>query len=211
MERRIQVVIGEAEPDPGWLRFILEGEGFDVVGVASSDEELDRVLRGARPSVIVVDAGISALAAASAKRRATEAALVAVWPEGVLAPIADACVPPAAVIEHLGEAVRGAASTVQPPEPPVDPAEELGRAIRAWRATEPVTAPVGLPRTSEPPAPPIRRRGRGVLVLAATWILILTVLATIAISVPTAMRGGRGADRPSRPTPAVTVRPAAHP
>jgi CheY-like chemotaxis protein len=210
MERRIQVVVGEAEPDAGWLRFVLEGEGFDVVGAASSDDELDRVLRGARPSVIVVDAGISALAAARALRRATEAALIVVWPEGVVAPLAEECVRPAAVVDRLGEAVRWAAGTVATREPPVDVAEELGRAIRAWRREEPLTAPVGPPCSFEPVEGPRRRRGRGVLVLAATWILILTVLATLAVSVPKVMRE-RDPDRPSEPRPTVVVRPPAGP
>lgn len=211
MERRIQVVVGEAEPDPGWLRFVLEGEGFDVVGVAANDEELDRVIRGSRPSVIVIDGEISAPAALRAKERAEDAALVVVWPEGVVAAIADECVRPAAVVDRLGEAVRRAAKTVPMPEPAVDVAEELGQAIRAWRAAEPLTAPVSLPGVSEPVEQPVRRKGRGVLVLAATWLLILTVLATIAISVPNAMRDRRGPDRPSTPTPTATVRPSAVP
>jgi hypothetical protein len=206
MQRRIQVVVAEAEPDHGWLRFVLEGEGFDVVGVASNDGELDRVLRGARPSVIVLDAGISVLAARRAKRRAAEAALVVVWPDGVLAPIADACVRPGDVIDRLGEVVRAAAGAVRGPEPAIDPAEELALAIRAWRDAEPITAPVGLPRRPPASAASPRRRGRGILVLAATWILILTILATIAISVPKAI-GGRDADPPPRRTAAVTTRP----
>ena len=65
-ERRVQVVLGEAERT-GILRFVLEGEGFDIVGMASTDEELERVLLGARPSVIVLDGGISVAAALEAR------------------------------------------------------------------------------------------------------------------------------------------------
>ncbi len=50
-ERRVQVVLGEAERADGLLRFVLEAEGFDLVGMASNEEELSRVLRGAKPSV----------------------------------------------------------------------------------------------------------------------------------------------------------------
>jgi CheY-like chemotaxis protein len=203
MDRRIQVVVGEAEPDAGWLRFVLEGEGFDMVGVASNDDELDRVLRGARPSVIVVDAGISALAATRARRRAPEAALLVVWPDCALASIADACVRPSEVLERLGDAVRTVAPTASAADPRIDVAEELGRAIRAWRASEPLSAPVRLPRVDEPAVEEAPRlKGRSVLVLAATWILILTVLATLAVGVPRAIRG-RVVDE--RPTPSVTV------
>ena len=43
-ERRVQVVLGEAERADGLLRFVLEAEGFDLIGMASNDEELARVL-----------------------------------------------------------------------------------------------------------------------------------------------------------------------
>jgi len=77
-QRRVQVVLGEAERADGLLRFVLEGEGFDVVGLASSDEELERVLHGARPSVVVLDGGISAAAALRARECLEDAALVVV-------------------------------------------------------------------------------------------------------------------------------------
>jgi chemotaxis response regulator CheB len=186
MDRRIQVVLGEAEPDAGFLRFVLEGEGFDLVGLASSDEELDRVMEGARPSVIVLDAGISAMAALRAKERMPGATIVTVWPDDVAAPLADERVAPFEVVDSLGAAVRQAATRAQIPEPTVDVAVVLGNAIREWRTAKPTPKPVSLPRSVEPDESP-RRTGRKVLVLAATWILILTALATIATAIPKAL------------------------
>ena len=71
-QRRVQVVLGEAERTDGLLRFVLEAEGFDIVGLASDDHELVRVLRGARPAVVVLDGGISAAAAVEARNAPTE-------------------------------------------------------------------------------------------------------------------------------------------
>src|SRR4026208_277588 len=82
---RVQVVLGEAERTDGLLRFVLEAEGFDIVGLAPGDGELARVLRGARPTVVVLDGGISVAAALEAKQRSNGAALVVVWPDGASA------------------------------------------------------------------------------------------------------------------------------
>jgi hypothetical protein len=191
MDERIQVVLGEAEPDSDFLRFVLEGEGFDLIGLATSDEELEVVLEGAQPSVIVLDGAISATAALEAKERAPGSSLVVVWPEGVASVLADERVEPGEVVDELGAAVRRAAERARVPEPPTDVVEELGAAIREWRATESILAPVGLPDQEEPEEP-VRKSRRGTMVLALTWILILTVLATIAVGVPNAVDIIRG-------------------
>lgn len=198
-ERRVQVVLGEAERTDGLLRFVLEAEGFDMVGLASNDEELSRVLRGARPSVVVLDGGISATAALEARERADGAALVVVWPEGVSAVLAEERVEPSMAIEDLGNAVRRAADRVQRKAEP----------IRIPEAADP--DPVALDATSveewKPGRSPVRRRGRRaqVLVAAATWLLVITALTAIATAVPNAIElfSGRGRERPTitpRPT-----------
>ena len=46
----------------GFLRFVLESEGYDVVAQASSAAELARVLAVHRPDVVVLDDGIGATA-----------------------------------------------------------------------------------------------------------------------------------------------------
>ena len=177
-QRRVQVVLGEAERADGLLRFVLEAEGFDLVGMASSDEELARVLRGAHPSVVVLDGGISAAAALDARERVGDAALVVVWPDGVSAVIAEERVEPSMVIEELGDAVRRAADRILTPiEPVVVPEAE---------ADEPVVIVDAVLPDPSPPPPTRRRRGRRMqtLIAAATWFLVLTSLAAIATAVP---------------------------
>jgi hypothetical protein len=197
--RRVQVVLGEAERTDGLLRFVLEAEGFDIVGLASDDGELARVLRGARPAVVVLDGGISVGAALEARQRSGGAALVVVWPDGVSAVIAEERVDPDEAIADLGDAVRRAVHQAElageperrealiriPDTPDVAPTIERGR-----------VTPLRNDRTT-----PTRSRGRRahVLVAAATWMLILTALTTIAIAVPNALGlfPGRGGGRPS--------------
>jgi hypothetical protein len=179
---RVQVVLGEAERTDGLLRFVLEGEGFDIVGLASDDQELARVLRGARPTVIVLDGGISAAAALDARRSSPGASLVVVWPDGVSAVLAEERVDPHLVIPDLGEAVRKAAHRAEPIEPLIRVPESLHIATTPRR-------PIPPPVRSEPAKPKparVARRGSRLLVAAATWMLVLTALGTIAIAVPKA-------------------------
>lgn len=203
-ERRVQVVLGEAERT-GILRFVLEGEGFDIVGMASTDEELERVLLGARPSVIVLDGGISVAAALEAREHASGASLVVVWPAGVTAVLAEERVDPHLVMEDLGAAVRRASRGAEDRDVPIRIPEflEVAPPLEALRVV-PARSNEG-----EPPEParPGRTRGR-VLVAAATWILVLTALTTIAVAVPNAL-DLFDQDRASRrsPSPAQTQRP----
>jgi hypothetical protein len=194
---RVQVVLGEAERTDGLLRFVLEAEGFDIVGLASDDDELVRVLRGARPAVVVLDGGISVAAALEARQRSHGAALVVVWPDGVSAVIAEERVDPYEAIADLGDAVRRAVhrseldEETEPREDPIripdtpDVAPTMERGLSPLRSER---------RT------PARSRGRRqILIAAATWMLILTALTTIAIAVPNALGlfPGRGGGRPS--------------
>jgi hypothetical protein len=196
-QRRLQVVLGEAERDDGLLRFVLEAEGFDLVGLASSDEELARVLRGARPSVVVLDGGISATAALDARKQADGAALVVVWPEGVSAVLAEERVEPHMAIEDLGDAVRRAVDRTRPRQEPIRIPEAAGPMPLASDAS------VAEERIQ---APPRRRTGRRaqVVVAAATWMLVITALTAIATAVPNALDlfSGPEGERPS-PTPPV--------
>jgi hypothetical protein len=105
----VRVVVGEAAPaGAGTLRSILESEGFEVVGQASSAEQLQPVLAAADPQVIVFDAYTSATTVLSARDWAPRAGIVVVWPPSVLAPGADQQVEPARVASDLGDAVRRA-------------------------------------------------------------------------------------------------------
>ena len=194
---RVQVVLGEAERTDGLLRFVLEAEGFDIIGLASDDEELGRVLRGARPAVVVLDGGISVAAAIDARRRSRGAALVVVWPDGVSAVIAEERVDPYEAIADLGDAVRRALRRTELDEE-LERREALIR-IPAAPDVAPTVVRPGLPQRQDRPDPATRGRATHVLVAAATWMLILTALTTIALAVPNALGlfPGRGGGRPS--------------
>ena len=177
-QRRVQVVLGEAERTDGLLRFVLEAEGFDLVGLASNEEELTRVLRGAQPAVVVLDGGISAVAALDARKSSGGAALVVVWPDGVSSVIAEERVEPNMAIEDLGNAVRRAAERMRQ-------REEL---IRVPEAAElaPIDPTEVVTDDWLQPLTPARRRGRRaqLIVATATWLLIITALTAIASAVP---------------------------
>jgi hypothetical protein len=198
-QRRVQVVLGEAERTDGLLRFILEAEGFDIVGLASDDQELARVLRGARPAVVVLDGGITVAAAVETRQRSRGAALVVVWPEGVSAVIAEERVDPYEAIADLGDAVRRAVHQAELGDetPPRETTIRIPDAVDvAPTITRGDLSPARNGRSTQ-----ARSRGRRaqVLVAAATWMLILTALTTIAIAVPNALGifSGRGGARPS--------------
>jgi hypothetical protein len=89
----------------GLLRFILEGEGYDVVGEATSTMELAQTLAVHRPDVVVLDSGIDASAIGVTHELLPDAKIVLVWPAAV-APIgADASVDPLEVMTQLGPTV----------------------------------------------------------------------------------------------------------
>jgi hypothetical protein len=202
-QRRVQVVLGEAERTDGLLRFVLEAEGFDIVGLASDDHELVRVLRGARPAVVVLDGGISATAALEAREGSHGAALVVVWPDGVSAAIAEERVDPYEAIADLGDAVRRAVHRAElNGQAERREAERREVLIRIPEARDVAPTIVrGVPRVRRERPTPARSRGRRaqLLVAAATWMLVLTALTTIAIAVPNALGlfPGRGGARPS--------------
>jgi hypothetical protein len=177
--RAVQVVLGEGEP--GILRFVLEAEGFHIVGQARGESELRHVLDATHPSVIVLDAGISATAAIDARTRATGAQLVVVWPDGVRASIAEERVDPASALHDLGSAVRRAAERAStweddvvtlPESPPIVSIED-----------EEVARPLTLVAGGAT-APRVRRSQRRLLVVAAAMALALTASAAIGLWVP---------------------------
>jgi hypothetical protein len=173
-DRTLEIVLGEAEPDAGILRMILEAEGFHIVGHASNDDELQRVLAWVQPSVIVLDGGISASAALGARERATSGALVVVWPAGVAAVVAEERVEPERVFDELGNAVRRASRHAfrRPLEQP-QPSPARVRRDAAVPAVDRSTRPISARRLS--------------LVTASTWLLFLVALTTIAVAVPAAL------------------------
>jgi hypothetical protein len=190
----VQVVLGEGEP--GVLRLVLEAQGFAVVGYARGDEELERVLEITDPSVIVLDAGISAQAALDARETCHGAPIVVVWPRGVAAVVAEEHVDPATVFQDLGAAVRRAASRNANDEDVIRVPDADERVVSTAIANPP--SRVAEPAPSSTPARP--RRARRALVAAMAWALSLITLATIAIAVPRALDVLQDRDRAPRPS-----------
>lgn len=106
-ERRPAVVVGEGDPARrGLLRFVLEGEGFDVVGEATTTVQLVQVLAVHRPDVVVLDDGIGTTAVVVAREMHPQAKVILVWPSDVIPIGGDARVDPAEVLGGLGRAVE---------------------------------------------------------------------------------------------------------
>jgi hypothetical protein len=198
--RAVQVVLGEGEP--GILRFVLEAEGFHVVGQARGEAELRRVLDATHPSVIVLDAGISATAALDARARAVGAQLVVVWPDGVRTNVAEERVDPAAALHDLGGAVRRAAERASgwdeqvvalPESPAVQPAMAVVRPLK--------------PPTEDRP----RRRSRRLLVVAAAVALALTASAAVGMWLPRTLGLFERRGTPRRPAASASRSPTEDP
>src|SRR3954468_23548346 len=101
-----RVVLAESDA-PGSLHYLLEAEGFQVVGCASDEAELGRVL-GQRidPDVVVLDADIVATSILVARQLAPDAHVIAVWPDAVQPPPGGERIDPRMVYEELGPAIR---------------------------------------------------------------------------------------------------------
>jgi hypothetical protein len=102
----VSVVLAEADA-PGSLHYLLEAEGFQVVGCASDEQELGRVLRqDLDPDVIVLDADIAATSLLVAREHAPDAHVIAIWPDDVAPPPGGERVSPRLVYEDLGPTIR---------------------------------------------------------------------------------------------------------
>jgi hypothetical protein len=102
----VRVVLAEADA-PGALHYLLEAEGFQVVGCASDERELVRVLeQDIRADVIVLDRDITVTSVLVAQTHAPSAQVIVIWPDGVQALTGTRRVAPRLVYEQLGPAVR---------------------------------------------------------------------------------------------------------
>jgi hypothetical protein len=120
----VRVVLAEND-SPGPLHYLIESEGFRVVGCASDDVDLARVLAQVQPDVIVLDADISATSALVAREKAPSSELIVVWPDGVQLPPAAERVHPRLVYQDLGPAIRRAADDRRTRHPAaVEPADD---------------------------------------------------------------------------------------
>jgi hypothetical protein len=166
-EPRVRVLVGEGQPARrGLFRFVLENEGYEVVGEAASTMELAQQLAVHRPDVVVLDDGIDASAVAMLREVQPGAKLILVWPRGVAAVGADARLEPSEVMRSLGATVarvtgvEGGVLTLPPPERPrvpvpdvivvPEPRPEPERSIPAPVAAEPPTPDVSARAPAEP-------------------------------------------------------------
>jgi hypothetical protein len=191
--RAVQVVLGEGEP--GILRLVLEAQGFDVVGHARDEAELRQIVGLTHPNVIVLDAGISALALLDTQVRSDYVPIVVVWPNDAYTPAAEERVDPSTAFLELGNAVRRVV-------------ERHAEPIRIPEAEEDPIAATPLPPRSIP-----RRRTtarmRHALTLAAAWTIAFIALAAIGLAVPSAFRALQPVDprhpKLDRPERALTL------
>jgi hypothetical protein len=116
-QRRPAVVVGEGDPARrGLLRFVLEGEGIDVLGEATTVVELVHTLAVHRPDAVVLDDGIGTTAVVVTREMIPDAKVILVWPSDVIPIGGDARVDPGEVQRELGPAVGRAlgVGTVDP-------------------------------------------------------------------------------------------------
>ena len=107
MTRRVRIVVGEGRTaQQGLLRFVLEGEGFDVVGEAKGVADLSGEIEANQPDVVVLDDGIGVVAVSMVHEVAPQAKIVLVWPSAVVPIGGDARVEPAKILRDLGPAVE---------------------------------------------------------------------------------------------------------
>jgi hypothetical protein len=195
----VRVVLAEIG-SPGPLHYLIEGEGFQVVGCASNDAELARVLTHVEPDVVVLDADISATSVLVAREEAPSSELILLWPEGVQLPAGAERVHPRLVYQDLGPAIRRAADDRRNRHPAVVESEDD------------LTVPATPPRSVDLPSSAAQRTSTRVLV--GTAALIALIVMTMGASF--ALEGRTGAPQPTgtRTTeisPSATARPGRGP
>jgi hypothetical protein len=201
MEPVVRVVVAEAAAAPGPLHYLLEGEGFQILGCASDDVDLARLLsQSMRPDVIVIDAEVPAESVVIAREFAPDSELIVVWPDGVTPPAWADRVPPALVFQDLGTAVYRAADRSRLRHPVADESLDLDDEAE--------------PEPERPEPSSIAARRTAARVLVGTVSLIAAIVVTMGVSF--ALEGYRASHltAPSRtasftPTPSVVGRSTA--
>ena len=108
MTDTVRIVVAEGVSSrKGFLRFVLEGEGYEVAGEASNPAELARSVSVHEPDVVVMDDGIGATSVGMVRDLAPSAKVILVWPGAVMPIGGDARVEPSNVLRELGLAVEG--------------------------------------------------------------------------------------------------------
>ena len=103
----VRIVVGEGlSTRQGLLRFVLDGEGYDVVAEASTAAELARLIATHHPDVAVLDDGIGATAVGMINEMSPDTKVVLVWPGAVMPVGGAARVEPHRVLQDLGTTVE---------------------------------------------------------------------------------------------------------
>jgi hypothetical protein len=168
----VRVVLADASSS-GTLHYLLEAEGFQVVGSASDEWELRRLLRqDIRPDVIVLDRDITVASVAIASSYAPEAQVIVLWPDGVQAPTGARRVAPWLIYRELGPTIRAALD--RPVGVDASAAAEAVGAIGSTAdvATIPAEARPALGRTAA------RTSVMGIVLIAA---VVMTMGAVMAV------------------------------
>jgi hypothetical protein len=204
--RRVRIVVGEGRSSrQGMLRFVLAGEGYDVVADAANPAELARVLAVHKPDVVVLDDGIGATTVTMVHDMLPSAKMILVWPEAV-SPIAGASrVEPSQVLQDLGptvERLTGVAGVAVAGEGPaaVDRAKGDPSSLRRMLRTAGVVDLVARSRASHPTGEPAAASAATEPIIddrEPAPVVILPVAASVdedgLVSVPDADEGSTGA------------------
>jgi hypothetical protein len=193
-QRSVRVLVAEAASPAVPLASILEAAGHRVVGRASTADELERLLRVTRPTVVVFDAEMSVEAVVATRSSFPSVGIVAVWPPGVASEAVDRVVRPESLGTALPVAVRSAAPALAKTRGRPAPAIHRGPAAAA-------------------PAAPGRRRG-GVELAVAAVLTFLLLVSAVALRIGEE-GGGTLAGRPGggngQPSPVGTRSPVTPP
>jgi len=154
----------------GFLRFVLESEGYDVVAQASSAAELARILAVHRPDVVVLDDGIGATAVQMTHDVSPGAKVILVWPGGVVPIGGYARVDPGDVLRSLGPTVARAVGTMPAPRESVIASDWTDRVKKDPAALREKLEEHGDPSTRHPGVTELKRRGQHLHPVADTRI-----------------------------------------
>lgn len=111
-DERIKIVVAEGgAEDPGLLRFVLEGEGFEVVAEVATAADLVRAAGTEQPDVVVLDEAIGRSAIAMTRAASPSAKVILVSPEEHADVDVDGWVALPHVVRGLGIAVLRACAS----------------------------------------------------------------------------------------------------
>ena len=174
----VRIVLAEAAVAPGPLHYLLEAEGFQILGSASDEDELTRILsQPIEPDVIVLDAEVPAATVMVAHEFAPDAEMIVIWPEGIVPPASADQVFPDLIFEELGPAVRRAVERNRLRRPPEDEPDDIA-----------IVKPIPREDAGAESAAAARTAGR---VLVGTVAVIAAIVLTMGASF--ALQGFRAA------------------